>query len=456
MQYDLTNNITSIGVKGSAIFGVFTDKNLSILAKHLDSSDIAKIKEIVTKTSFEGKVDQSICIYDSSKKNLEKIYLIGMGEKNKYSEKTFLKVVNYSETKNKTKQKITYKTSKLIFVSSLIKKSYKRNLKKYFNQGSAISNGVKLAKKLGDLPSNICTPTYLAKTAADLGKKNKKMNVKIHNEKEMKKMGMNCLLSVGNGSEEPSKLITMQYNGGSKNEKPIVLVGKGITFDTGGISIKPSNGMDEMKYDMCGAASVLGTMKSICELNLKINVVGVIASAENMPSGSATNPGDVVTTMSGQTVEILNTDAEGRLVLCDALTYVSRFKPKYVIDIATLTGAVLVALGKVASGVLSNDEKLTEKLKNSSNISHDYIWELPMWEEFQSELDSNFADIANIGKRYAGTITAACFLSRFTEDYSWAHLDIAGTAWNEGANKGGTGRPVSLLTHFILENAKSL
>ena len=248
MQYDLTNNITSIGVKGSAIFGVFTDKNLSILAKHLDSSDIAKIKEIVTKTSFEGNVNQSICIYDSSKKNLEKIYLVGMGEKNKYSEKTFLKVINcfsavckkenikniflvvdsliskgintdwavrnislqingidyiYSETKNKTKQKITYKTSKLIFVSSLIKKSYKRNLKKYFNQGSAISNGVKLAKKLGDLPSNICTPTYLAKTAADLGKKNKKMNVKIHNEKEMKKMGMNCLLSVGNGSEEP-------------------------------------------------------------------------------------------------------------------------------------------------------------------------------------------------------------------------------------------------------------
>ena len=424
-----------------------------------------------------------------------------MGEKNKYSEKTFLKVINclsavckkeniknifleidsliskgintdwavrnislqidgidyvYSETKNKTKQKITYKTNKLIFVSSYIKKSYMKNLKKYFNQGSAISSGVKLAKKLGDLPSNICTPTYLAKTAADLGKKNKKMNVKIHNEKEMKKMGMNCLLSVGNGSEEPSKLITMQYNGGNKNEKPIVLVGKGITFDTGGISIKPSNGMDEMKYDMCGAASVLGTMKSICELNLKINVVGVIASAENMPSGSATNPGDVVTTMSGQTVEILNTDAEGRLVLCDALTYVSRFKPKYVIDIATLTGAVLVALGKVASGVLSNDEKLTEKLKNSSNISHDYIWELPMWEEFQSELDSNFADIANIGKRYAGTITAACFLSRFTEDYSWAHLYIAGTAWNEGANKGGTGRPVSLLTHFILENAKSL
>ena len=501
MQYDLTDNITSIDVNGAAIFGVFTDKNIKILAKYLKTTDIAKIKEIIKKSSYEGKINQSLCIYDTSNKKLEKIYLVGLGEKNKYSERSFIKAVSalskicknnnlkniflsidslltdkikqdwairnisihingidyvYNETKNKTKIKINYKISKIIFISSLLKKSYLSSLKKYFQQGVAISSGIKLAKKLGDLPSNICTPTYLAKTATDLGKTNKKLNIKIHNEKEMKSMGMNCLLSVGNGSEEPSKLITMKYNGGAKNEKPIALVGKGITFDTGGISIKPSNGMDEMKYDMCGAASVLGTMKTISELNLKINVVGVIASAENMPSGSATNPGDVVTTMSGQTVEILNTDAEGRLVLCDALTYVSRFKPKHVIDVATLTGAVLVALGKVASGVLSNDEKLTEMLMKSSNVSHDYIWELPMWEEFQSELDSNFADIANIGKRYAGTITAACFLSRFTEDYSWAHLDIAGTAWNEGANKGGTGRPVSLLTHFLLENAKSL
>ena len=501
MQYDLTDNITSIDVNGAAIFGVFTDKNIKILAKYLKTTDIAKIKEIIKKSSFEGKINQSLCIYDTSNKKLEKIYLVGLGEKNKYSERSFIKAVSalskicknnnlkniflsidslltdkikqdwairnisihingidyvYNETKNKTKIKINYKISKIIFISSLLKKSYLSSLKKYFQQGVAISSGIKLAKKLGDLPSNICTPTYLAKTATDLGKTNKKLNIKIHNEKEMKSMGMNCLLSVGNGSEEPSKLITMKYNGGAKNEKPIALVGKGITFDTGGISIKPSNGMDEMKYDMCGAASVLGTMKTISELNLKINVVCVIASAENMPSGSATNPGDVVTTMSGQTVEILNTDAEGRLVLCDALTYVSRFKPKHVIDVATLTGAVLVALGKVASGVLSNDEKLTEMLMKSSNVSHDYIWELPMWEEFQSELDSNFADIANIGKRYAGTITAACFLSRFTEDYSWAHLDIAGTAWNEGANKGGTGRPVSLLTHFLLENAKSL
>jgi len=502
MQYDLTNNITSINVKGSAIFGVFDDLNTKGLVKSLDTKDIGNLKDIIKKSSFEGKIGQSLCIYDVLNQKLEKIYLVGLGEKNKYTEKSFLKAVNYvsqickkenlkniflgldtfiinkrintdwairnisiqingidyvyNETKNKTKTKDIYKPNKVFFICTSVASSYKTKLKKYFSQGLAISNGIKLAKKLGDLPSNICTPTYLAKTASALGKTNKKLNIKIHNEKEMKSMGMNCLLSVGNGSEEPSKLITIKYNGTNKSEKPIALVGKGITFDTGGISIKPSNGMDEMKYDMCGAASVLGTMKAISELNLKINVIGVIASAENMPSGSATNPGDVVTTMSGQTVEILNTDAEGRLVLCDALTYVSRFKPKHVIDIATLTGAVLVALGKVASGVLSNDEKLTEKLKKSSSISHDYIWELPMWEEFQSELDSNFADIANIGKRYAGTITAACFLSRFAEDYSWAHLDIAGTAWNEGANKGGTGRPVSLLAHFILENAKSL
>ncbi len=499
MQYEFINNITSNNIKGSAIFGVFDDKNIKEMSKSMGSSNIDKIKEIINKSSFEGNIGQTLCIYDTSIPKLEKIYLIGLGKKNEYSEKKFIKAIislckvcknenlkniylvintlinnkiklnwairnisihihaityNYNETKNKTKNKINYKINKFIFTS--IGKSSNKNLKKYFLQGRAIANGIKFAKKLGDLPSNICTPTYLAKSATSLGKDNKKVNVKIHSEKEMKAMGMNCLLSVGRGSDEPSKLITIKYSGGNSKDKPIVLVGKGITFDTGGISIKPSNSMDEMKYDMCGAASVLGTMKTISDLNLKINVVGIIPAAENMPSGSATNPGDVVTTMSKQTVEILNTDAEGRLVLCDALTYAAKFKPKHIIDIATLTGAVLVALGKVASGVLSNDEKLTKKLVNSSMVSHDYIWELPLWEEFQSELNSNFADIANIGKRYAGTITAACFLSRFTEDYSWAHLDIAGTAWNEGENKGATGRPVSLLTHFLLENAKSL
>jgi len=500
MQYNLINNITPNAAKGSAIFGIFKNDNLSQFSSAFNESELTKISNIIKNSSFQGEIDESINIYEMLNKNFEKTFFVGLGEKNKYNEKKFLKAIkkaadickkenskniyidlnsfshkdinqewsirnisikfndieyHYNKTKNKTK-KINYKINKLIFLFRDNKISNKKNMNKAIIQGEAISNGIKLAKELGDLPSNICTPTYLAKVATSLGKTNKNLNVKVHNEKEMKSMGMNCLLSVGNGSEEPSKLITVKYIGTNKNEKPIVLVGKGITFDTGGISIKPSNGMDEMKYDMCGAASVLGTIKCISELNLKVNVIGIIASAENMPSGSATNPGDVVTTMSGQTVEILNTDAEGRLVLCDALTYAERFNPKYVIDIATLTGAVLVALGKIASGVLSNDKKLTEMLVNSSNISHDYIWELPLWEEFQSELDSNFADMANIGKRYAGTITAACFLSRFTEKYNWAHLDIAGTAWNEGGQKGGTGRPVSLLSHFIINYAKSL
>ena len=500
MQYNLMNNITPNATKGAAIFGVFKGANISQFSYSFNKSELSKISDIIKNSSFQGEISESINIYEMQNKNFLKIYFIGLGEKNKYNEKKFLKAIkkaadvckkenekniyidlntfyhkdinqewairnisikfndieyNYNKTKNKTK-KISYKINKLIFLFKDNEIINKKHISRAIAEGEAIANGIKLAKELGDLPSNICTPTYLAKTATSLVKTNKKLNVKVHNEKEMKNMGMNCLLSVGNGSEEPSKLITIKYTGANKNDKPIVLVGKGITFDTGGISIKPSSGMDEMKYDMCGAASVLGTIKCISELNLKVNVIGIIASAENMPSGSATNPGDVVTTMSGQTVEILNTDAEGRLVLCDALTYAERFKPKYVIDIATLTGAVLVALGKVASGVLSNDKKLTQMLINSSNISHDYIWELPLWEEFQSELDSNFADIANIGKRYAGTITAACFLSRFTEKYKWAHLDIAGTAWNDGEQKGGTGRPVSLLSHFIINYAKSL
>ena len=499
MQYNFISNITSNGVKGSAILGIFSDLSVNSLSKSINATNLKKINAAIKKSGFGGKINEKLCIYESVGSKFEKVYLIGLGNKKEYNEKKFIQAVKmfskicknelleniyfdvnsflaknidknwairnisiqvngvdylYNETKYKTKNKSNYQIKKINFLSFNANDSKK--LKKYFLQGKAIANGIKHAKKLGDLPSNICTPTYLSKYATTLSKKSKKISVKIHSEKEMKAMGMNCLLSVGNGSKEPSKLITIKYNGSNKNDKPIVLVGKGITFDTGGISIKPSNAMDEMKYDMCGAASVIGTLSAVSELNLNMNVVGVIAAAENMPSGSATNPGDVVTTMSKQTVEILNTDAEGRLVLCDALTYIARFKPKHVIDIATLTGAVLVALGKVASGVLSNDDKLTQKLIASSKISHDYIWELPLWDEFQSELDSNFADIANIGKRYAGTITAACFLSRFTEDYSWAHLDIAGTAWNEGSDKGATGRPVSLLTHFILENAKSL
>jgi leucyl aminopeptidase len=264
---------------------------------------------------------------------------------------------------------------------------------------------------------------------------------------------MGSLLSVGKGSAEESKLIVIEYQGAAKSKKPVVLVGKGITFDTGGISIKPGSGMDEMKFDMCGAASVLGTMRAIAEIAPKINVIAVVAAAENMPSDRASKPGDIVTSMSGKTIEILNTDAEGRLVLCDALTYAERFKPSAVIDVATLTGACIVALGKVATGLYSNNQALADELIKAGETSLDRAWQMPLWKDYQSLLDSNFADVANIGGPQAGSVTAACFLARFAENFDWAHLDIAGTAWHSGANKGATGRPVPMLTRFIMQRA---
>ena len=270
---------------------------------------------------------------------------------------------------------------------------------------------------------------------------------------DMEKLGMGSFLSVARGSHQPPKFIVMQYKGGKAKAKPVVLVGKGITFDTGGISLKPAAEMDEMKFDMCGAASVLGTFKAIAQMGLPINVVGLVPTTENMPGGGATKPGDVVTSMSGQTIEVLNTDAEGRLILCDALTYAERFKPECVIDIATLTGACVVALGKIPSGLLANDDELAAEILKRGTESGDRAWQLPLWDEYQELLKSNFADMGNIGGRYAGTITAACFLARFTKAYKWAHLDIAGTAWKSGAEKGATGRPVPLLTEFLIGRA---
>ncbi len=317
-------------------------------------------------------------------------------------------------------------------------------------QAAATSAGMSLARDLGNLPANICTPTYLAREARALGKDYKKLRVNVLEEADMKRLKMGSLLSVGAGSRQPSKLITFEYRGAEARQQPVALVGKGVTFDTGGISLKPGQAMDEMKFDMCGAASVFGTIKTVCELDLPINVVGVVPAVENMPGGLATKPGDVVTSMSGQTIEILNTDAEGRLILCDALTYAGRYKPRCVIDIATLTGAVIIALGKIPSGIMGNDRRLIDDLIKCGQQTEDKIWELPLWDEYQDQLKSNFADMANIGGRDAGTITAACFLSRFTRDYKWAHLDIAGTAWKSGEEKGATGRPVPLLVQYVL------
>lgn len=316
-------------------------------------------------------------------------------------------------------------------------------------QGQAIANGMSLTRHLGDLPSNVCTPTYLAQTAKDLADEFN-LACEVLEEADMSALGMGSLLSVSKGSIEPPKLISLSYRGNG-DAKPIVLVGKGVTFDSGGISLKPGAGMDEMKYDMCGAASVLGAMRAIAQIQPKINLTIVVPAVENMPAHNASKPGDVVTSMSGQTIEILNTDAEGRLILCDALTYVEKFNPEVVIDTATLTGAVIVALGKHHCGLMANDQELADNLLTAGKTSLDTAWQLPLDDEYNELLKSNFADMGNIGGREAGTVTAACFLSRYTKDYRWAHLDIAGTAWVSGAKKGATGRPVPLLTQYVLD-----
>ena len=321
-------------------------------------------------------------------------------------------------------------------------------------QGTAIAKGIDLTKLLADLPANICTPTFLAEQAVAIAAASDKTSVEVLEESDMEALGMGSFLAVSRGSRQPAKLIVLNYQGGNKDSQPIVLVGKGLTFDAGGISLKGGAGMDEMKYDMCGGASVLGTLQAAIEMDLPLNIIGIVPSSENLPDGDANKPSDVLTSMSGLTIEILNTDAEGRLILCDALTYAKRFKPAVVIDIATLTGACLVALGRNTSAVLGNDDALCDDLLNASETACDNLWRLPMWDEYHEQLKSNFADLANIGGRDAGTITAACFLSRFAEDFRWAHLDVAGTAWRSGGlAKGATGRPVPLLTQYLINRA---
>jgi len=334
--------------------------------------------------------------------------------------------------------------------------SPKAELQNALREALATAEGSALARTLGNLPANICTPAYLAAEAKKIARE-LKLQVEVLERKDMEKLGMGALLAVARASHQEPKLIVLRYNGGSSGRKTraplLALVGKGITFDTGGISLKPAGEMDEMKYDMSGAASVLGAVRALAEMRAPVNVVGVIPACENMPGGSATKPGDVVTTLSGQTVEILNTDAEGRLILCDALSYAERFKPDAVIDIATLTGACVIALGHVATGLFANDQKLADEIRGAADEAWDRVWQMPLWEDYQEQLRSNFADFANIGGRPGGSITAACFLARFTRKMRWAHLDIAGTAWKSGRDKGSTGRPVPLLVRFALRHA---
>ena len=353
----------------------------------------------------------------------------------------------YNRTKSRKDEPATLKK-----IALLVDKADQRAATRALAEGVAVANGIDLTKTLGNLPANICTPGYLADTARTIGRE-WGLKVEVLERRQMEALKMGSLLSVTRGTAEPPKLIVLRYNGGPARQAPIALVGKGVTFDTGGISLKPGEGMDEMKFDMCGAASVLGTLRAIAEMKLALNVVGIIPATENMPSGTATKPGDIVTSMSGQTIEILNTDAEGRLILCDALTYAERFKPAAVVDIATLTGACVIALGGVNTGLFYNDEALADELVAAGRAAQDPAWRMPLDEDYQEALKSNFADMANVGGRPAGAVTAACFLSRYTRGFKWAHLDIAGTAWKSGAAKGATGRPVGLLTEFLKRRA---
>jgi len=332
-------------------------------------------------------------------------------------------------------------------------KSEQKAVQQGLRQGEAVAAGMTLAREFGNRPGNVCTPTWLGQQAKKLGKQFD-LQIDVLDRKEIEKLGMGAFLAVAQGSEEPPRFIVARYDGAAKSQAPVVLVGKGITFDTGGISLKPGAEMDEMKFDMCGAASVLGTLAAVAQLKARVNLVVLVPTCDNMPSGHAVKPGDVVTSMSGQTVEILNTDAEGRLILCDALTYAERFKPAVVVDVATLTGACVIALGHHHSGLFSADDAVAARMHAASQSSLDPCWRMPLDEEYDEALKSNFADMANVGGRPGGAITAAMFLRRYTAKYPWAHLDIAGTAWKSGTHKGATGRPVGLLTHFVLGHAK--
>ncbi|HEX7027124.1 MAG TPA: leucyl aminopeptidase [Gammaproteobacteria bacterium] len=474
------------------VVGVFENRKLSPTGEQLNKTGNGHLLKLLKNGDFEAGHGQTLILYEVAGTAAQRVLLVGCGKQGQTSlanyqtilsaaarqlascnigeavsylteievsgynqpELTRYAVLAFEEALYRFDRFKDPKTSKAPKLSKIVfaqtdRKALQENQKAVL-QGLAIANGVNRAKTLGNLPGNICTPSYLAKEAKALQREFSTIKTSVLDEPEMKKMGMGALLSVSNGSKEPAKLIVMEYSG-KKNAAPLVVVGKGITFDSGGISIKPAPAMDEMKFDMCGAASVFGIVAACAEMNLPVNLVGIVAAAENMPSGSATRPGDIVTTLSGLTVEILNTDAEGRLVLCDALTYAERFKPAAVIDVATLTGACIIALGRFPSGLMGNNPKLINALKQAGERSGDRVWELPLWDDYAQLLKTNFADIANVGNRDGGAITAASYLSHFTRNYPWAHLDIAGTAWKTGENKGATGRPVPLLMQYIMD-----
>ena len=479
------------------VVGVFAARKLTAAAARLDAAANAHLSAIIRRGDMDGKAGTTLLLHDVPASACARVLLVGLGKEKEFHEKEYaaaircaVKALSETGAADATlfltdipvgERDLAWRVRQAAIIARETayrfdqfkskKSENRRPLRKLslaidhrsemgcaeeaLAQGLAIAEGVILARDLGNLPGNVCTPAYLAETARQIANDHA-LDCQVLERAEMEALGMHSLLSVAKGSQQPPKLIVLHYTGGQHGDKPLVLVGKGITFDSGGISLKPGAEMDEMKFDMCGAASVLGTLKAVALMHLPINLTVIVPASENMPGGAASKPGDIVTSMSGQSIEILNTDAEGRLVLCDALTYAERFAPQTVIDVATLTGACVIALGHVATGLFANDDSLARELLHAGDDAGDRAWQMPLWDDYQDLLKSNFADMANIGGRAGGSISAACFLSRFAKKFAWAHLDIAGTAWKSGAEKGATGRPVALLAHYLLGRAGKL
>ena len=479
------------------VVGVFESRKLTPSADLIDSASQSLLSDLLRRGDMDGKAGSTLLLHNVPGTVCDRVLLVGLGKEKEFRDKAYcaairntLKALRDTGAQNATiflteipvakrntgwrirqaamlsldsayrfdqfKSKKNENHSKLRKLAFAVEQRSELALAEdALLQGQAIAEGMALAKTLGNLPGNVCTPTYLADTALQIAEDHA-IQCEILERADMEALGMHSLLSVAKGSHQPPKLIVLQYKGGEESDKPLLLIGKGITFDSGGISLKPGEGMDEMKFDMCGAASVLGTLKAVALMKLPINLTVIVPTTENMPGGAASKPGDIVASMSGQTIEILNTDAEGRLILCDALTYAERFSPDAVIDVATLTGACVIALGHVATGLFANDDALARELLSAGDEALDRAWQMPLWDDYQDLLNSNFADMANIGGRPAGSVSAACFLSRFAKKYEWAHLDIAGTAWKSGAEKGATGRPVPMLAHYLLKRAGKL
>ena len=493
MEFSIKSGAPQTGGNGCLVVGVFEPRKLSAAAAGLDRTAQGYLGKVVRRGDMQGRPGTTLLLQDVPGA-AARVLLVGLGREAEFRDKQYrdavavaIRALNATGAEEASlhltelvvgKRDVAWKVAHAVTVARESAYRFTRMKSKSEDNGAAlrrlalsvdraaqkpaaaglerglaVAHGMSLAKDLGNLPPNVCTPSYLAAQARELAQ-HYRMKITVLERADMQRLGMHTLLSVAQGSAQPPKFIVLEHRGGPKTMKPVALVGKGITFDTGGISIKPAAEMDEMKFDMCGAASVLGTMKAVGEMKLPINVVGVVPTTENMPGGRATRPGDIVKSLSGQTVEILNTDAEGRLILCDALTYVERFEPAAVIDIATLTGACVIALGHVASGLFANDDALAREVASAGEASYDRVWHMPLWADYQEQLKSNFADFANIGGRPAGAVTAACFLARFAGKFKWAHLDIAGTAWKSGKEKGATGRPVPLLTEFLVNRAR--